>query len=86
MRKGALLFSALSTVLVFVSGCNPLIQIGGAFFPCWLFCPIVGALLAFLCRPVFVALSVEDLLWPRALVYPSIAVFIACFTYILFFR
>jgi hypothetical protein len=86
MRKALLLFAALSVLLVFVSGCDPLIQIGGAFFPCWLFCPVLGAFLSFLCRPLFVALGVEDSLWPRALVYPSIAVFTACLTYIIFFR
>lgn len=86
--RGLKVLSVLALFLggIGLSGCDPLIQIGGAYFPCWLFCPIVGIGAAFLCRPVFVALRVENSLYPRGLVYFSIAILASCMTYVIFFR
>jgi hypothetical protein len=62
-------------------GCDPVLNIAGANFPAWLFCVLAGALLAALWRLLFIALGIDSHLWPRALVYISLAVLMACLVY-----
>ena len=69
-----------------LSGCDPVLPIAGAHFPAWLVCALAGALLAALMRPLFLALRIEVYLWPRPLVYSSLAVLLACIMYLLFFN
>jgi YtcA family len=76
--------AALSAVGL--SGCDPVLPIAGAHFPAWLVCALAGALLAALMRPLFLALRIEAYLWPRPLVYSSLAVLLACIMYLLFFN
>ena len=76
--------AALSAVGL--SGCDPVLPIAGAHFPAWLVCALAGALLAALMRPLFLALRIEAYLWPRPLVYSSLAVLLACLTYLLCFN
>src|SRR6266446_6136782 len=68
-----------------LSGCDPVLPIAGAHFPAWLVCALAGALLAAFMRPLFLALRIEAYLWPRPLVYSSLAVLLACIMYLLFF-
>ena len=67
-------------------GCDPIINIAGANFPAWLFCAIVGAIVAIGFRPVFVTLRIEPYLWPLPAVYIALAVLAACVVYLTFFR
>jgi hypothetical protein len=69
-----------------LSGCDPVLNIAGAHFPAWLVCALAGALLAALLRPLFLALCIEAYLWPRPLVYASLAVLLACLIYLFFFN
>lgn len=67
-------------------GCDPVVNIAGANFPAWLFCVLAGALLAAVWRLLFITLGIESHLWPRALVYISLAVLMACVVYAIFFN
>ena len=69
-----------------LSGCDPVLNIAGAHFPAWLVCALAGALGAALLRPLFLAVRLEAYLWPRPLVYASLAVLLACIIYLLFFN
>ena len=69
-----------------LSGCDPVLNIAGAHFPAWLVCALAGALVAALLRPLFLAVRLEAYLWPRPLVYSSLAVLLACIMYLLFFN
>ena len=69
-----------------LSGCDPVLNIAGAHFPAWLVCALAGALLAALTRPLFLAAHIEAYLWPRPLVYSSLAGLLACIMYLLFFN
>jgi YtcA-like protein len=69
-----------------LSGCDPVLNIAGAHFPAWLVCALAGALGAALTRPLFLALRLEAYLWPRPLVYSSLAVLLACIMYLLCFN
>jgi hypothetical protein len=79
--------TALVTALIMVAGgCDPVINIGGANFPGWLLCAIVGIAMAGLLRPLFVAVGVESYLGPGLLIYPCLMVLIGCLTWLIFFN
>jgi hypothetical protein len=67
-------------------GCDPVVNIAGANFPAWLLCSIVGAILMAVIRPIFVVSGVEPHMGPRALVYTSLAVLLACMVWLVFFN
>ena len=69
-----------------LAGCDPVINIAGANFPSWLFCAISGAILTVAIRPVFVVTRVENYLWPRPIVYSSLAILMGCIVWLMFFN
>lgn len=69
-----------------LAGCDPVVNIAGANFPAWLLCSIVGAALAVLIRPIFVMTRLEPHLGPLILVYPCLAILLACTVFIIFFN
>jgi hypothetical protein len=68
------------------AGCAPVINIAGADFPAWMLCAVAGAVLTALLRPLFVALRIEAHLGPLPLIYFSLALLLACGTWLLFFN
>ncbi|HKF30721.1 MAG TPA: YtcA family lipoprotein [Candidatus Binataceae bacterium] len=86
MRKPSSLSIAGLMLLCACVGCDPIINIAGANFPAWLFCAIVGGIVAIAFRPVFVTLGIEPYLWPLPAVYIALAVLAACVVYLAFFR
>jgi YtcA-like protein len=66
--------------------CDPVVNIAGANFPAWLLCAIVGTILAAAIRPVFVSTRMEPYLGPLLLVYPCLALLLACVVYLVFFN
>src|SRR5271170_2689999 len=60
------------------AGCDPVINIGGANFPGWLLCAIVGLVFAALLRPLFVVAKIEPYMGPAVLIYPCLMVLIGC--------
>lgn len=86
MRKPSSLSLAGLMLLCACGGCDPIINIAGANFPAWLFCAIVGGIVAIASRPVFVTLGIEPYLWPLPAVYIALAVLAACMVYLIFFR
>jgi hypothetical protein len=75
----------IAGVLLTLTACDPVVNIAGANFPAWLLCAIVGTLLAAGFQPVFAATGVEPYLGPRLLIYPCLAVLLACSVYLIFF-
>jgi hypothetical protein len=90
-RRGAPFSSMAVTGLVIAlamvaGGCDPVINIGGANFPGWLLCAIVGIALAGLLRPLFVAVGIEPYMGPSLLIYPCLMILIGCLTWLIFFN
>ena len=79
-RAGAVISAAL------LSGCDPVINIAGANFPAWLFCVVAGAVVTALVRLLFIALRIDQYLWPLPLVYLSLAVLVASLVYLICFN
>jgi len=86
MRKPSPLSLACLMLPCACVGCDPIINIAGANFPAWLFCAIVGGIVAIASRPVFVTLGIEPYLWPLPAVYIAVAVLAACIVYLTLFR
>ncbi len=68
------------------AGCDPVVDIAGADFPAWLLCAIVGIALAAIVRMLFAAARIEPHLGPLAIVYPCLALLLACVVWIVFFN
>ncbi len=78
----------LATVVtaVLASGCDPIINIYGSFFPAWAICVIAGVAGAGVLRMAFAASGLEDGFAPLLLVYPALAFLIACAVWLGLFR
>ena len=86
MRTASPFDRGVPIVALILAGCDPVINIAGANFPAWLLCAIAGAILAAVFRPVFAATRVEPYLGPLLLIYPSLAILLACLIYLILFN
>ena len=82
----SLLHTGLALAVLTVAGCDPVVNIAGANFPAWLLCAIVGAILTAMLRPAFASTGVEPYLGPLILIYPCLAILLACLIYLIFFN
>jgi len=68
------------------SGCDPIVNFYGSFFPAWAICLIAGVVLAVALRFVFAATGLEDGFVSLVLVYPALALLLACVMWLVLFR
>ncbi|MDX2169542.1 MAG: YtcA family lipoprotein [Deltaproteobacteria bacterium] len=68
-----------------LSGCDPVFDIEGAFFPAWMLCLLGGVIGAALLRPAFARSGLEPHLGPLPLVYSCLALLISFAAWLLFF-
>lgn len=76
---------ALAAVLA-GSGCDPVVNVYGSFFPAWVVSLFVGVMLTVLLRLLFAATRLEAHLGVLLLVYPSLAFLLTCLTWLVLFR
>jgi len=69
-----------------LTACDPVVTIGGANFPSWLLCMIVGAILAAIVRPILVLARLEPYLSPLTIFYPSLIAMFAMIVWVIFFN
>lgn len=86
MRVSSVGRIGMPIALLTLAACDPVVNIAGANFPAWLLCVIVGAILAATSRTVFAASGIEPYLGPLLLIYPCLAVLLACLVYLVFFN
>ena len=86
MCGASIIRNAVPVGLLALPACDPVVNIAGANFPAWLLCAIVGTLLAAVFRPVFAIAGIEPYLGPRLLIYPCLAILLACAVYLSFFN
>lgn len=67
-------------------GCDPIVNVAGAFFPAWLAAMAIGAALTVAIRYLFVVTHLEPHIGPRALVYASLAVLLIVLTWLVLYR
>jgi len=68
------------------SGCDPIVNVQGSFFPAWIICMAVGGILTAVLRQLFVILRLEPNLGPLLLVYPSVWLLTTMLTWLVFYR
>jgi hypothetical protein len=67
------------------SGCDPVVNFYGSFFPAWVICVAMGILLSAVCRWIFVVTRLERQLGPLVLIYPALAFLMMCLTWLVLF-
>jgi len=76
---------AVLCAAVLLSGCDPVYDIEGAFFPSWMVCLLAGIGGAVGLRLVFVRTGLEPYLGPLPLIYTCLTLLVAMTTWVLFF-
>ena len=72
-------------LLFLFSGCSPMLEIGGAYFPGWLVSAIIGLFAVAGFRAALLSCGLEDALEPRVFAYPAWAVAFTLLSYLILF-
>jgi YtcA family len=85
-NRGRKLCLAL-VALMMLTGCQsaPSFSIAGSFFPDWVFCCLLGIVVAVAAYRLFIALKMERAVQPAVLIYPCIALSCAVTLWLLMF-
>lgn len=79
--------AVLSIFVLDTSGCShsPSFNILGSYFPSWILCCAIAAVLTLVMHGLFVRWKLLDELWPVALLYPALLSFFSCTLWLIFF-
>jgi len=78
-----LVFSAL---VFFAAGCDPILNIGGTFFPGWMVAILIGSALTVAIRYIFVFTRLEPHVGPLALIYTSLGLLLSVISWLILYR
>ena len=86
-RTGSIAVLALP-LLLGISGCSysPSFDILGSYFPSWIICCAVAALVTFAAHRAFVRSEIIGELWALPLVYTGLFSFVSCTLWLIFFN
>src|SRR5262245_26776490 len=76
----------VAVLVFFVSGCDPILNIGGTFFPGWMAAILIGSALTVAIRYVFVFTGLEPHVGPLALIYTSLGVLLSVVSWLILYR
>ena len=76
---------ALAPLAVFSTGCDPVVNFYGSFFPAWVICLALGIVLTALLRWLFALIHLERNLGPLMLIYPALAFLLSASLWFVFF-
>jgi YtcA family len=76
----------VAVLVFFVSGCDPILNIGGTFFPGWMVAILIGSALTVAIRYIFVFTRLEPHVGPLALIYTSLGVLLSVVSWLLLYR
>jgi len=68
-----------------MAGCDPLINIEGAYFPSWLVSGITGVIGTVVLHAIFLKMGIDEHLWPRPLVYFATFVMVTFTTWLVLY-
>lgn len=69
----------------FTTGCEPVLNFYGSYFPAWAVSLVIGIVLASLLRWLFAVTRLEPHLGPLLLVYPALGLLLTCLSWLLLF-
>ena len=76
----------VAVLVFFVSGCDPILNIGGTFFPGWMAAVLIGSALTVAIRYIFVFTRLEPHVGPLALIYTSLGVLLSVASWLILYR
>ena len=79
-------WAALAGLASLAGGCDPALNIWGAYFPAWVACLFGGVIATAILRSVFARLRLEPHLGPLLLVYPALLALSTLLLWIAFFQ
>ena len=68
-----------------MTGCDPQLNIAGAYFPAWLLCMIGGLLSFWVIHLIFLRTGIIPFLVPITLVYAALLISLICGIWLIFF-
>jgi YtcA family len=79
-------FAVLAVLaMLTMTGCDPQLNIAGAYFPAWLLCMIGGLLAFWVLHLLFLRTGIIPFLVPIPLVYAALIMSLICGLWLLFF-
>lgn len=75
-----------AVLILFGAGCDPVVNIGGTFFPGWMVAILIGSALTVAIRYIFVFTRVEPHLGLLALIYTSLGVLLSVVSWLILYR
>ena len=76
----------IAALMLLASGCDPIVNIYGSFFPAWVVCLVAGVFLTVVLRLLFAVTRLEQHLGPLILIYPSLVLLLTLVTWLTFFQ
>ncbi len=76
---------SLLIILVTMTGCDPQINVAGAYFPAWLACTLGGLTLFWVLHLVFLKTGLLPHLFPLPFVYAALIILLTCILWLIFF-
>jgi hypothetical protein len=77
---------AVALLAIALAGCDPVMDIEGAFFPSWMVSLLVGVLLTVALRLAFARIGLEPYIGPPPLIYTCLALLLTMATWVMFFH
>ncbi len=81
----ATLLVALVVLTICATGCDPVVDFYGSYFPAWVVCIAAGIILTALFRWMFAATGLERHLGSLVMIYPALAFLLSAGVWLLFF-
>ena len=77
---------SIAALLLVAAGCDPVLNIGGTFFPGWMASILIGSALSVAIRYLFVFTGLEPHVGPLALIYTSLGVLLSVVSWLILYR
>ena len=75
-----------AVLILFGAGCDPILNIGGTFFPGWMAAILIGSAVTVAIRYLFVFTGLEPHVGPLALIYTSLGVLLSVVSWLILYR
>lgn len=75
----------LGVAMLPLAGCDPLVNIEGAFFPAWLVAGVSGVIAMVLTWSILRKMGVDQFLWARPFTYICLLVMYTCLTWLVLY-
>jgi hypothetical protein len=77
---------SIAALVFFAAGCDPILNIGGTFFPGWMIAILIGSALTVAIRYIFVFTRLEPHVGPLALIYTSLGLLLSVVSWLILYR